>query len=136
METEIYHSLLDMGTHRDYITRGRLVEMILIKERIDQRVSTILRDQGEIIRNGAVLTGKRQDLTPDMIERARQYPFEELIEFRRNVTLCPFHDDRHPSMGLKNNYVRCFSCGWKGDTLKFVIEKEGLSFPDAVKRLQ
>ena len=71
-----------------------------------------------------------------LIEQARRYPFEELHEFRRNAALCPFHDDKHPSMSLKNNYVRCWSCGWKGDTITFLMEKEGLSFPDAVKRLQ
>ena len=110
--------------------------MILTMDRISARIKAILRLQKEILRHKALLAGRRPALTPGMIEQARRYPFEELHEFRRNAALCPFHDDKHPSMSLKNNYVRCWSCGWKGDTIKFVMEKEGLSFPDAVKRLQ
>ena len=32
------------------------------------------------------------------------------------VGLCPFHDDKHPSMKLDKRYY-CFGCGEKGDLL-------------------
>jgi hypothetical protein len=81
-------------------------------------------------------TDKKFDITPEMIAQARDYPFEYLYEFKRNMALCPFHNDTSPSMSLKNNKVRCWSCNKSWDTIAFVMEKEGLSFQDAVRRLQ
>lgn len=75
-------------------------------------------------------------ITDDMIEQARNYPFEELHLFKRNMAICPFHNDRNPSMSLKNNRVRCWACMDKSmDTIEFVMKKDGLSFRDAVRKL-
>lgn len=53
------------------------------------------------------------------------------------VGLCPFHDDHHPSMKVSPNRgtFHCYSCDAKGDAIKFVQEKENVSFPEAVRRL-
>lgn len=77
----------------------------------------------------------KQTITDDMIQQAKAYPFEELLEFKRGYTKCPFHDDRTPSMSLKNNRIRCFSCNKTWDTIAYVMDKEGLTFPEAVRRL-
>lgn len=70
------------------------------------------------------------------IERARSYPMEELlgVESGRRI-LCPFHDDHHPSASIKNNKLRCFVCNKTWNPIDYVMEKNGLSFPDAVRRL-
>lgn len=78
---------------------------------------------------------KGNELTPETIEQARQYPIESFIEVKRGVALCPFHDDNHPSMGIKNNRFHCFACGAKGDVIEFMMKREGLSFKDAVIKL-
>lgn len=53
--------------------------------------------------------------------------------------ICPFHDDHHPSMSLKNNYFHCFACGCKGSTIDFVLRarygNNSLKFMDAVNDL-
>ena len=80
-------------------------------------------------------SGRAHQITPDMIERAREYPFEELYPFKKHMALCPFHDDKNPSMSLKNNRARCWSCGWSGDTIAFLMAKESIGFAEAVRRL-
>ena len=34
---------------------------------------------------------------------------------RSGMICCPFHDDRHPSLKLNEDYFYCFGCGAKGD---------------------
>ena len=50
---------------------------------------------------------------------------------------CPFHDDRHPSLFVEENkqVFNCFSCGRSGSVFSFMMEKEGLSYPEAVLEL-
>ncbi|WP_195218816.1 DNA primase [Leuconostoc lactis] len=50
---------------------------------------------------------------------------------------CPFHDDRHPSLFVEENkqVFNCFSCGRSGSVFSFIMEKEGLSYPEAVLSL-
>ena len=75
-------------------------------------------------------------ITEDMIERARNYPIEKLIEAKRSFALCPFHDDKHPSLYLRNNFYHCFTCKASGDTISLLMNRDGLSFPEAVEALQ
>jgi DNA primase len=55
----------------------------------------------------------------------------------RYTGLCPFHDERSPSFSVDpaEKLYHCFGCGVGGDVIKFVEEKEGLPFPDAVEAL-
>jgi DNA primase len=51
--------------------------------------------------------------------------------------LCPFHDERSPSFSVdpQNKLYNCFGCGEKGDIFNFVMEKEALTFAEAVEAL-
>lgn len=52
--------------------------------------------------------------------------------------ICPFHDDRHPSLDVdtvKHVWV-CRACGVGGDAITFVELRENLSFADAVRHLE
>lgn len=53
------------------------------------------------------------------------------------IALCPFHDDRAPSMHISTskNICKCFACGEGGTPVSFVMKHEHLSFPEAVKYL-
>lgn len=55
----------------------------------------------------------------------------------RHSGLCPFHDERTPSFSVdpQEKLYHCFGCGVGGDVIRFVEEKEGLSFADAVEML-
>jgi DNA primase len=50
---------------------------------------------------------------------------------------CPFHDERTPSFKVNptDKLYYCFGCEASGDVFRFVEEKEGLAFPEAVESL-
>ena len=48
---------------------------------------------------------------------------------------CPFHEDRHPSMKLNEDYFFCFGCGAKGDVIDFVAKLFDLSSYEAAQKL-
>ncbi len=51
--------------------------------------------------------------------------------------LCPFHNEKTPSFTINEDkgFFHCFGCGAHGDVIGFVMQTEGLSFPEAVERL-
>lgn len=53
------------------------------------------------------------------------------------VGICPFHDDRHPSLRVRTDkqYYKCFACGQGGDVFSFVQEIEGIGFREALLKL-
>src|SRR5580698_2871926 len=50
---------------------------------------------------------------------------------------CPFHGEKSPSFKVENerHAYKCFGCGAGGDAFKWLIETEGLAFPEAVEKL-
>lgn len=56
---------------------------------------------------------------------------------REHSGLCPFHNEKTPSFTVNDDkaFYHCFGCGVHGDVITFVMETEGLSFPEAVERL-
>ena len=58
------------------------------------------------------------------------------LELRRNgMTCCPFHEDRHPSLKLNEDYFFCFGCGASGDVIDFTARLFGISLKDAAEKL-
>lgn len=54
---------------------------------------------------------------------------------RNGMACCPFHNDRHPSLKLNEEYFFCFGCGAKGDVIDFVARLFDLSSYEAVQKL-
>ncbi|WP_128293841.1 DNA primase [Afifella aestuarii] len=50
---------------------------------------------------------------------------------------CPFHGEKTPSFHADNRRGRyhCFGCGVSGDHFTFLVELEGMTFPEAVEQL-
>lgn len=58
------------------------------------------------------------------------------LEVQRNgMCRCPFHNDRHPSMKLNEDYFYCFGCGAHGDVIDFTARLFGLSRLQAAQKL-
>src|SRR6056297_301083 len=53
------------------------------------------------------------------------------------VGLCPFHDEKTPSFHVtpRLGIYKCFGCGASGDVFSFIMEMEGVSFPEALQSL-
>ncbi len=50
---------------------------------------------------------------------------------------CPFHQEKSASFKVSNErrLYKCFGCGKGGDAFRWLIETEGLSFPESVEKL-
>ena len=54
---------------------------------------------------------------------------------RNGMTCCPFHEDRHPSLKMNEDYFFCFGCGASGDVIDFTARLFGISLKDAATKL-
>ena len=65
----------------------------------------------------------------------------DFVSLRKTGTsykgLCPFHDDRTPSFSVSpvKGVYKCFSCGAAGNAVKFIMEHEQMTYPEALKWL-
>jgi DNA primase len=55
----------------------------------------------------------------------------------RYLGLCPFHQEKTPSFNVNQTrqFYKCFGCGVAGDVYNFVMQIEGLTFPETLKQL-
>ena len=53
------------------------------------------------------------------------------------MACCPFHKEKTPSFSVSpsKQFYHCFSCGAHGSAIGFIMEHQGLSFPEAVQYL-
>lgn len=56
---------------------------------------------------------------------------------QNHTGLCPFHHEKTPSFVVSpaKQIFHCFGCGAGGNVFQFLIKIEGLSFPEAIRRL-
>lgn len=85
--------------------------------------------------------------TPEEIQRVKEdTDIVELVgkdvELKKKGSvfkgLCPFHKEKSPSFNVvpAKRFYHCFGCGAHGDAIKWVMEREGMAFPDAVEKLK
>ena len=75
------------------------------------------------------------------VKDIRDMPIEEVamkmgIEVgRQHKALCPFHQDRHPSLhfDIKRNRYKCFSCGASGNVIDLVMRYMNIGFKEAME---
>ena len=72
----------------------------------------------------------------DVVEVVGQY-----VDLKRAGTnykgLCPFHQEKSPSFTVspEKQIFHCFGCNKGGNVFQFVMEMDGVSFPEAVRAL-
>lgn len=74
--------------------------------------------------------------TADIVEVVSDYV--HLVKRGANyMGLCPFHNERTPSFSVspRRNFCYCFSCHKGGSPVNFIMEKEGISYHDALLQL-
>ena len=53
------------------------------------------------------------------------------------IACCPFHNEKTPSFYVSpaKGIYKCFGCGKAGDSVRFVMDIEGIGYPEALKHL-
>ena len=83
-----------------------------------------------------------KDLIAQILDRislvevvGEQIPLER--KGKHYLARCPFHHEKTPSFTVftESGRFQCFGCGEKGDAIAFLMKREGLPFPEVVKRL-
>jgi len=120
----------------DSLVESYETKRLLLVERLQKAKAENSPDIQNLLTQYKVFTGKLTSLTPEQIERARNYPLKDLLETEKNITNCPFHDDKTASLNIKNNFYFCHGCDAKGDTIKFLMQRDGSTFREAVVKLQ
>jgi hypothetical protein len=111
------------------VTRAFL-EHRLVNERMDlSKINREIKSYTQLPREGEV--------TDDMIATARDYPVENIIEFKggRCKAFCHDSDSFSVAKARTGNYIFCHVCGKTFDSIQILIERDGYSFIDAVKQL-
>lgn len=76
-------------------------------------------------------------ITDEMVERAREYPIENLLEVGQNRRAkCCFHQGEGWNMDIRKNYAHCYVCGETGDVIKVYRKLHDCGFQEAVLALQ
>ena len=86
------------------------------------------------------------NLTVDLLELKARHPLGDAVEAagvvlrgkgRVRQGVCPFHQEAEGSFTVYSDSERfyCFGCGSGGDVLDFVQRMEGLTLPEALRRL-
>lgn len=96
----------------------------------------------ELATNEKLIEYPKNSLSDDDIQRAREFPIEDLFEGdlkrvgNKFVGLCPFHSEKTPSFTIfSDNKYRCFGCGEYGDAISFIQKTRNIDFVTAVKEL-
>lgn len=82
--------------------------------------------------------GAQEVCDGDAIARARAVPIGDFVQFnKKGDAPCIAHEDKHPSMHWfkKNNKVKCFPCGFNGDTIDVVMKQFNLPVGEAIKKI-
>jgi DNA primase len=88
----------------------------------------------------------RKRIPEEIVERVRQHfdivdvigEYVRLKKTGRGYSgLCPFHNEKSPSFSVSQDkqLYHCFGCGASGNTFSFLMQKEGITFHEAIERL-
>ncbi|HWK55861.1 MAG TPA: DNA primase [Parapedobacter sp.] len=84
----------------------------------------------------------KQEVVDKILDIARiEEVVGDFVDLKKRGTsligLCPFHNEKTPSfnVSVSKGIYKCFGCGAGGDSVRFVMEHEKYSYPEALKYL-
>jgi len=84
----------------------------------------------------------KQEVVDKILDAARiEEVVGDFVDLKKRgislIGLCPFHNEKTPSFNVSVNkgIYKCFGCGAGGDSVRFVMEHEKYSYPEALKYL-
>jgi len=122
--------------------RRRREELIEITESAKKKLADMMTHYGDIEKKKKLIENVKylervldSKITPDDIQRAKEYPLDRLLEIKNGMARCIDHDDTRPSMNCKNGFVYCHTCGYHGDAIDVYRRLNNVGFTEAVKIL-
>src|SRR5690606_21698851 len=84
----------------------------------------------------------KQETVGKILDTARiEEVVGDFVDLKRRGTsligVCPFHNEKTPSfhVSVSKGIYKCFGCGAGGDSVRFVMELEKYSYPEALRYL-
>lgn len=84
----------------------------------------------------------KQETVDKILDAARiEEVVGDFVELKKRGTsligLCPFHNEKTPSfnVSVSRGIFKCFGCGVGGDPVRFIMEHEKYSYPEALRYL-
>lgn len=82
-------------------------------------------------------SNRKDEITPEMVDRAREYPIEQIVPKERNGRAkCVFHAGEDGNMDIRKNFAHCYVCGAHGDPIDVYKAVHGVGFREAVLAMQ
>lgn len=133
----LYYSISKI--ERPQISKIKSAQLLLVKNDVVKLKEKEAREKYEpTIRHIEAMRNKKEgDIDDMMIQRAKEYPIATILNVTRKGNIsCPFHQDKTPSLSIKNNRFKCFSCQESGDSIDLYMKLNNTNFNQAVKALQ
>lgn len=106
------------------------------KEQFEELITKARKEMKPLPVFNARVVKKPKKTEGTEIERANQYPIENLVKFVRGKAPCIWHKEKTPSMHLyPDNHVYCFGCSKGGDAIAVYMTLKEAGFEEAVKSL-
>lgn len=84
----------------------------------------------------------KQEVVDKILDTARiEEVVGDFVDLKKRGTsligLCPFHNEKSPSfhVSVSKGIYKCFGCGAGGDPVRFIMEHEKYSYPEALRFL-
>lgn len=129
-----YYKNHQTGIMRHIRSSDFYIREFIFSSLADSQKEIVSHEKEKYFINNARLLSK-SGITEDMIQRAKEYPIEQLLEVKKGKSLCINHAERNPSMNCKNNFAYCHACGYTGDVIDIKMKLDNLSFVEAIRRL-
>ena len=137
----IYHDIIYIkSSTKDEEYWKALVNILFLDPLRVEQEKTIKKNQFILSQlKGQSKTKNLIGVTPEEITQAKQFPVTSLIDFKKNVAICPFHGEKTPSLHYypRSNTIYCFgACQKSFDSIEVYRLLNDCSFVEAVRKLQ
>jgi len=105
-------------------------------------VQALIADANDLVKRMRAIESERkgrdakEQITPEMIERAREYPIGQIVEVEQNGRArCVFHGGESANMDIRRNFTYCYKCNKSSDSIGVYMALHGVGFKQAVLAL-
>ncbi len=137
IDDQLFAASVSYKQHKINLVSGAMIaervkRLLKLKEKLSREYDCLLKKGLRAFQPKS----NHETVTPEMIERAREYPIANLVDVKRGMARCIAHEDKTPSMDCRNNFAHCYACGFHADVIGVYRKLHGVGFREAVEALQ